>query len=146
WNNTASGDTDPDIASVTVDFSQFGGGTALVATNNAGFWTATYTIVASTIDATNRNVSVAGMDGAGNVKTTADTTNATVDTQAPVVTDARISISGATGTAGAFKVGDAVTVTWNNSAAGDKNLDIAGVTVDFSQFGGAIVAAANIAG
>ena len=54
----------------------------------------------------------------------------------PIVTDARISISGATGTGGAFKIGDTVTATWNNTAAGDNSGIMTGVTVDFSQFGG----------
>ena len=65
----------------------------------------------------------------------------------PVVTDARLSISGATGTGGAFKVGDTVTATWNNTAGGDNNADITGVTVNFSQFGGGTaVAATNSSG
>ena len=55
---------------------------------------------------------------AGNVTSRADTSNATVDTQAPTVTAARISVSGATGTGGVFKVGDTVTATWKNSASG----------------------------
>jgi autotransporter-associated beta strand protein len=33
----------------------------------------------------------------------------------PVVTDANISISGATGIGGAYKIGDTVTATWNNT-------------------------------
>ena len=62
----------------------------------------------------------------------------------PNVTDGRISISGATGTGGAYKIGDTVTATWNNTAGGDNNSGITGVTVDFSQFGGgAAVAASN---
>ncbi|HEV7284222.1 MAG TPA: DUF4347 domain-containing protein, partial [Kaistia sp.] len=91
WNNTAGGDNNADtITGATVDFSQFGGGAAVAATNNAGTWTATYVIAAGAIDATNRNVSVTATDNAGNTTTTADTSNATVDSQAPVVTDANI--------------------------------------------------------
>ncbi|BDV44551.1 fibronectin type III [Geotalea uraniireducens] len=149
WNNTAGGDNNSDtISSVTVDFSQFGGGSAVAATNSAGSWTATYTLVAGAIDATNRNVSVTASDNAGNSTTTAATSNATVDTIAPTVTDARISISGATGSGGAYRIGDTVTATWNDTASGDNNSDtISGVTVDFSQFGGgSAVAATNSAG
>ena len=59
----------------------------------------------------------------------------------PAVTDPHIAISGATGTGGVFKIGDTVTATWDNSAAGDNNSrTISGVTFDFSQFGGGSVA------
>jgi uncharacterized repeat protein (TIGR02059 family) len=149
WNNTAGGDNNPDtMASVTVNFSAFGGGTAVAASNSSSTWTATYTIVAGAIDGTNKNVSVTATDAAGNATTTADTTNATVDNVAPTVTDSRISISGASGTGGAYKIGDTVTATWNNTAGGDNNSDtISGVTVDFSAFGGgAAVAASNSSG
>jgi hypothetical protein len=148
WNNTAGGDANSDtISSVTVNFSSFGGGAAVAATNSGGTWTATYTIVAGAIDATNRNVSVTATDNAGNSTTTSDTTNATVDNIVPTVTDARINISGASGTGGAFKIGDIVTATWNNTATGDNNSDISSVSVDFSQFGGgAAVSASNSAG
>ncbi len=149
WNNTAGGDNNSDtISGVTVNFSQFGGGAAVAASNSAGTWTATYTIVAGVLDTTNRNVSVTATDNAGNAATTADTTNATLDNVAPTVTAARISISGGTGTGGAHKIGDTVTATWNNTAGGDNNSDtISGVTVDFSQFGGgATVVATNSAG
>ncbi len=147
WNNTAGGDNNAGITGVTVDFSQFGGGAAVVATNSSNTWTATYTIVAGAIDATSRNVSVTATNAAGDT-TTADTTNATMDNIAPTATDARISISGASGTAGAYKIGDTVTATWNNTAGGDNNSDtISSVTVDFSQFGGsAAVAASNSSG
>ncbi|MCH1918533.1 DUF4347 domain-containing protein [Shewanella sp. A3A] len=56
--------------------------------------------------------------------------------QLPTVNSSNISISGASGTNGAYRVGDTVTVTWNNSGSGDNNASISGVTVDFSAFGG----------
>lgn len=60
------------------------------------------------------------------------------------VTDAHIGISGATGTGGAYKIGDTVTATWNNTASGDNNSDpITGVTMDFTQFGGGAAVAAS---
>ncbi|MBD9369256.1 fibronectin type III domain-containing protein, partial [Xanthomonas sp. XNM01] len=148
WNNTAGGDNNTStVTAVTVDFSQFGGGAAVAATNSSGVWTATYTLTAGAIDATSRNVSVTATNAYGST-TTADTTNATVDTIAPTVTDGRISISGASGTGGAYKIGDTVTATWNNTAGGDNNTDtISSVTVNFTQFGGgAAVAATNSAG
>lgn len=84
WNNTVDGDNNTaTITGVTVDFSQFGGGASVAATNNSGIWTATYTIVAGNIDATNRNVSITVMDNAANSTTTSDTTNAMVDNVAP---------------------------------------------------------------
>src|SRR5206468_616180 len=96
-------------------------------------------------DLTNRNVTVAATDTSGLSTTTTDDGNATVDNIAPVVTDAMISISGATGTGGAFKIGDTVTAAWNNTASGDNNADtISAVTVNFTQFGGgAAVVATN---
>jgi len=149
WDNRPAGDNNTDtLSSVTVDFSQFGGGSAVTATNSSGIWTATYTLTAGSIDATNRNISFTVTDNAGNATTRADTTNATVDNQAPTVTDTNISISGGSGTGGAYKIGDTVTATWDNRPAGDNNTDtLASVTFDFSAFGGgAAVAATNSAG
>jgi hypothetical protein len=78
---------------VTVDFSQFGGGSAVTASNSAGIWTASYIITAGSIDATTRNVSVTATDNAGNTKNTADTTNVTVDNIAPTVSLSSIESS-----------------------------------------------------
>lgn len=84
WNDTATGDNNDDIASVTVDFSAFEGGSTVSASNSSGIWTATYTIVSSYIDATNINVSVTATDNSGNSTTTCDSTNVTVDTIKPI--------------------------------------------------------------
>ena len=139
WNDSAAGDSNSaTITGVTFDFSQFGGGTAVAATNVANVWTATYTITAGSIDAANRNVAVTASDSGGPT-TTAGTNNVTVDDEQPVVTAAHISASGGTGTGGDFKIGDTVTAKWNDSATGDDNTDTVnagGVTVNFSQFGG----------
>ena len=147
WDNTAVGDNNSGITGVTMNFSQFGGGSAVAATNSSGTWTATYTITGGSIDATNRNVSVTATSAIGST-TRADSTNATVDSIAPTVTDGRISISGASGVGGAYRIGDTVTATWDNTAGGDNNLDtISSATVNFSQFGGAAaVAATNSSG
>lgn len=135
WDNSSGGDNNAGITGVTVDFSQFGGGAAVTASNNSGIWAATYTLVAGAIDATGRNISLSATNANGTT-TIADDANATVDTQAPTVTAARVSLSGANGTAGVFKAGDTVTATWNNTGTGDNNGDIASVKVDFSAFGG----------
>jgi Ca2+-binding RTX toxin-like protein len=146
WDNTAAGDNASGVTGVTVDFSAFGGGSAVTAVNSSGTWTASYTIAAGSIDATNRNVSVTATNGNGPT-TTADTTNATVDNMAPAVTASNIGLSGATGSGGTYKVGDTVTATWNNTAAGDNNSDtLSGVTVDFSAFGGGSAVAATNSG
>ena len=145
WNNTSSGDNNTDaISAVTVNFSQFGGGTAVAATNASNTWTATYVIVAGSINASNCNVSVTATDSADNQTTTTSTNNATVNNEIPKVTAANISISGASGTSGVFGVGDTVTATWNNTASGDNNANaISSVTVNFSQFGGGTAVAAT---
>ncbi|MBU1354120.1 MAG: DUF4347 domain-containing protein, partial [Gammaproteobacteria bacterium] len=148
WNNTAGGDNNSsNITGVTVDFSQFGGGSAVTATNSSGTWTANYTITAGAIDATNRNVSVSATNAGGST-TMADSTNAIVDNISPTVTDGSIGVSGASGIGGAYRIGDTVTASWNNTAGGDNNSDtISSTTVDFSQFGGgAAVAATNSGG
>ncbi|MGV6809738.1 MAG: Ig-like domain-containing protein, partial [bacterium] len=85
WDNTANGDNNSDIASVSVDFSAFGSSTTVTANNTANTWTATYTIVAGTINSTNLNISVTATDSSDNTTTTVDTSNATVDNQAPTV-------------------------------------------------------------
>lgn len=86
WNNTAAtGDNLPGVTGVTVDFSQFGGGTAVAATNAGGMWTASYTITAGSINGTaGRNVSITATNGTW-FATTADSTNAVVDTMVPTV-------------------------------------------------------------
>ncbi len=147
WNNTSSGDNNTGVSAVTVDFSPFGGGAAISASESSGSWIATYTLTAGAIDSSNRNVSVTATNSSGNA-TTADTTNASVDNIAPIVTDTNLSISGASGIGGAFRAGDTVTARWNNTAGGDNNSDtISSVSVNFSAFGGAAaVVASNSAG
>ncbi len=61
-----------------------------------------------------------------------------------LITTGNLSISGGSGTGGAFVVGDTVTVTWNNTGSGDNNGDVTVVSVDFTELGGgAAVAASN---
>jgi len=63
-------------------------------------------------------------------------TGFSVDNKKPVITNGNISIAGGGGTLGAYIVGNTVTVTWNSSAGGDNNSDIATATANLSQFGG----------
>ncbi len=95
WNDTSGGDGNTGALAaanpVTVDFSQFGGPAAVAATNSGGFWTASYAILAGPIDSVNRNVSVTVTDLAGNVATTADTTNLSVDNQPPTASIAAVT-------------------------------------------------------
>jgi autotransporter-associated beta strand protein len=72
---------------VTVDFSQFGAASPVTAVQTpagSNLWTASYVIVAGTIDGRVGNVSVTATNDVGST-TTADTTNATVDNVAPAV-------------------------------------------------------------
>lgn len=104
WNNTAGGDNNSGVTGVMVNFSQFGGGAAVAATNSSETWTATYTITAGAISNTNRNVSVTATNVGGNT-TMADTTNATVDNVAPAVNSIAVSGSpAASDTSMAFTV------------------------------------------
>ncbi|MDZ4216793.1 MAG: S8 family serine peptidase, partial [Candidatus Gracilibacteria bacterium] len=55
---------------------------------------------------------------------------------APVVTDGSISISGGTGTGGAYIVGNTLVVKWDNSVSGNNNPDVASVFANLSGWGG----------
>lgn len=104
WNNTAGGDNNSGVTGVTVNFSQFGGGAAVAATNSSGTWTATYTIVAGAISDISRNVSVTATSAGGST-TVADTTNATVDNIMPAMSSITVSGSpAASATSMAFTV------------------------------------------
>ena len=104
WNNSAGGDnnTDP-VNGATFDFSQFGGGSAVTATNNGGIWTATYHIAAGSIDTTNAHVAVTATDTSSNATTTSGSA-VSVDDQQPTVT---VSASSTV-----LHAGDAPTVTF----------------------------------
>lgn len=94
-----------------MDFSQFGGGAAVTASNSSGTWTATYTIASGAINTTNRNVSVTATSAGGST-TTADTTNATVDNIAPTVSSIVVN-----GTPGPGDTSMAFTVNFSKSVA-----------------------------
>ncbi|UEM24124.1 Ig-like domain-containing protein [Skermanella mucosa] len=105
WNSTSAGDNNSALTGVTVDFSQFGGGSAVSASNSSGTWTATYTIAAGTIETTGRNVSVTASGPNGTSTTAADTTGASVDTATATVTNVT-----STTTDGSYKAGDTVSI------------------------------------
>jgi hypothetical protein len=138
WDNTITGDNSSGISSVTVDFTQFGGGAAVPATESAGIWTATYVIVAGSIDAADSNVSVTATNPTSSV-TTADDADFPVDNIPPVITAPNVTIiTTGTGLAGAFTNGDTITAQWNDSATGNNNSDaITAANFNFATFGGA---------
>lgn len=92
WNSASGGDNNSALASVVVDFSQFGGESAVAATNNNGVWTATYTIVSTPAVRTNLNVSITAVSTSGATVTRTDTTNATQE-EAPVVKIPTITVA-----------------------------------------------------
>ncbi|MCX2496414.1 MBG domain-containing protein, partial [Pedobacter sp. PF22-3] len=130
--------------SVTITGTNFSGTTAVTfgATAATGFTVNSATQITATAPAGTGTVDV-------RITTTGGTSATSVSDQftyiaRPTVTAAKISISGSSGTGGAFKIGDVVTATWDNTASGDNNSGITAVTVDFSQFGGgAAVSAVN---
>ena len=74
---------------MTIDFGQFGGGTAVTASQTppgSNIWTASYTLVAGAIDTAGRNVSVTATSGNGLSATAAGATGAIADTLLPDVT------------------------------------------------------------
>ena len=78
-----------DIASVSFDFSEFGGASAVVGVLSNGLWTASYKLVQGPISGANRNVKVTATDKAGNKSATVtDDTNVSVNnTVLPLVFD-----------------------------------------------------------
>ena len=89
------------------------------------------------LDAGERSLTATAEDAAGNVSTASTALVVTVDTTAPTVTDANISITSTpTGENSTYIVGDTVTAQWDNSGSGDNNTDIASATCDFSSLGG----------
>ena len=84
WDNTASGDNNSDtISSVSVDFSEFGGSSSVVASNSGDTWIATYTIQPGNIKSSTTNVSILVTDNANNKTSTAGTNNVYIDNQVP---------------------------------------------------------------
>ena len=57
-----------------------------------------------------------------------------VDTIAPTATSGCIGITGNNGLGGEFIIGDALSMTWDNSAGCDNNTDITNVSFDVADF------------
>ncbi|MEP5613733.1 MAG: Ig-like domain-containing protein [Cyclobacteriaceae bacterium] len=144
WDNTATGDNNGDVNTVTIDFDEFGGPTGVTAVNTANVWEASYTVLPGTDDGTLRNVTINATDLGGNLTSQAGVDDESVDNQLPVVTGGNITIGGiANGDGGEYIPGDQVTISWNNGGGGDNNPDIASVDIDFSAFGGAVESASQ---
>lgn len=119
WDAGTEAGGNADLASATVDFTGFGGGSAVAMTDTTAcggtttagddVYEACYTLVGGTIEATSVNASVTATDNVGNTTTTADTTNATVDNQVPTLTTVTIASDNADSTLAT--TGDAVTIT-----------------------------------
>ncbi len=159
---TVTVDTDPmteanNVQTVTVTYNElmdgastptitFGGNSGALTSNSDGawsggnVWTESFTLTDADEETAGVTVgSSAAADASGNVEGAdiGDTFN--IDTQAPVVTDGNISISGGGGLSGEYIVGDTVVVTWD--AGSDGNSDIISATADMSAWGGALQAA-----
>lgn len=94
WDNSSNGDNNPGIATVTFDFSEFGGGSTVAATSASDIWTATFQIVAGTIEEMGLNVSVTANSVDGPV-TKVDDADATLDNVSPLVSG--ITLTGTPG-------------------------------------------------
>lgn len=125
------------LGSVTFDFSAFGGRKQVRPSFDGEAWRASYVVRAGeSVSGEKLNVAITATDEAGNATTSSDSSDATVDATPPVVNSVDISVSGATGTDGVFRIGDTVVATWDSTAVPGSNEDIATVTFDFSEFGG----------
>lgn len=82
WNNSASGDNNGDVASVTMDFSDFGGNSAVTATNTGDFWSATFDVLEGTLDATDLNLTVNATDNSDNLGS-GSSTDVSLDNKRP---------------------------------------------------------------
>ena len=142
WDNSGTGDNNPDLTGATADLSGWGGSATATMTDTttcggtAGddIYEACYTLVAGTIDTTGVNTSVTATSANGST-TGSDTTGATVDNEPPTLTVAAISVTGASGSGGEFVFGDSATGRWDNSATGDNNTDtISAVSFDLSDW------------
>ncbi len=141
WDNSATGDNNSGLTAITADLSGWGGSlmtgmtdtTACGGTASDDIYEACYTVVSGAIDTlVSTSVSASNLGGQ---TTTADSTVATVDNQAPTLTTANISVIGASGISGEFINGDTATGTWNNAVTGDNNADtISAVEFDLSEF------------
>ncbi len=146
WDNSAGGDNNTDplaaLSPVTATLNGFGGGaaagmtdtTACGGTANDDIYEACYTIAAGNIDNVNVNVSVSAVDALDNSSgLVADTTNATVDNEPPVIViPGNLTITTDNDVPGQADVGDEVTYN-EGTAVADGNtwsVDLTSLTGD----------------
>jgi large repetitive protein len=115
-----------DVSMVTVDFSAFGGGSAVAATlQSSGFYSGKYT-ASATISTTfpaasNRNVAFTVTDTAGNVTTGSDTSNATINNN-PLLQNLTLSLPYGSVSNGAVVVDLNDAKTGSDQSIGNLNL------------------------
>ena len=136
WSDPEASGANADVAAVTLDASALGGPAEIDATASGGTWTARYTVGNTGVTGDDLPVGLRVRDASGNATTAPRVAGLTLDAAAPVVTRANLRTSGGTGTGGAFRAGDVVTATWTAGAAGDGNVDVSSVTLDFGALGG----------
>ncbi|MDP2691884.1 MAG: hypothetical protein Q8O95_05810, partial [bacterium] len=96
-------------------------------------------VFSTTVNVTSLNdgslsISLSFTDNVGNVRVASE--SAQKNSIGPLVTDGSISISGGTGTGGAYIVGNTLVVKWDNSVSGNNNPDVASVFANLSGWGG----------
>ena len=137
WDNSIPGDNIPNIVLVTVDLSQLGDSSSEPMDSSPGshIYVDTLMLSPNPIDTGTAIVTVTATDSDGR-SYHLPSNSVAVDLQPPTVSNAAITVSGATGTGGVFVIGDTVRVRWDNSATGDNNPDIVNVMADLSELGG----------
>ena len=130
WDNSSSGDDNETITAVAVDFSAFGGGSAVAASKNIDLWTATYIIQSGALVTDNCSVAVTATNGSGN--------QATYHTPGYAVNNTMLNISQGNiiiNTAGTYTVIGSTTsnsITVNPGITGDVNLTLNNVNINVS--------------
>ena len=85
WDNSPSGNNNSDIQSVSVNFSELGGG-SLAASESSDIWTRNFILPSGGIDGSNQNVFIVATDIAGNSSAPVESSaNLKVDILAPSV-------------------------------------------------------------
>ncbi|MDF2379808.1 MAG: hypothetical protein P1V18_06365 [Candidatus Gracilibacteria bacterium] len=137
WDNSINGDNNGDqVSQVTADLSMIGGEDMAIMTNNgSGLFSHTLAIPDG-LFVENINAQITATDNDGNSTTTLDTSNISIDSRGPTLTDDAITLTGGSGVNGAFILNDTITVNWDNSPSGNNNSNISTAIVDMSVFGG----------
>ncbi|MFA5437156.1 MAG: hypothetical protein WC293_01110 [Candidatus Omnitrophota bacterium] len=108
WDNSASGDNNSDIASVTCDFSALGGNSAVAMSASNGIYTASYTVATDSITGTHA-IAITAVDTAGNQRLATDSTQITIASGSLTLTSPNTAVS--------YKAGTTQQITW--TAGGD---------------------------